>query len=437
MGIIAKTLTKGFRTCYFRNQPVHHFYGHLQAVLKDIDPSGEMGSLFAKPDSHGNAGGIGQEVEWSTDLSGEAKSFKDLTPEKQQEIAGLLSVYIEKIRKYAESKQGKTGVEKDYAEYLKAVAVSPDLNQVFVVNNKPVLVHWGFICESANHPGQGIYAGWDEFIAQVQRKASAQAAPPSAPSARPKEEPRPVEKQTPQEKKEVSPEQAAAAAAAVFAEPPEDKKEETKPKEEEKKAPIPAKKEKKKKKEEKKILACGLGDYQWVKWLAILHAIIILLLLLLRFLLPHNPMRGMGGISGMPPGLSSGGSMPSSGNLPGGGTGSGLPGGSGSGLPSGSGSGLPGGSGNNGEGKNSSKQGRHSPHICPHCGHAIDVDETGNFSSSDDSGKTSDKHGANPDNEDKIEPEKPATQDQSSSESARSRTGNAQPQPGEGNQLTD
>lgn len=128
MGLIAKTLTRGFRTCYFRNQPVHQFYGHLQAVLKDIDPTGEMNQLFAKPEFAGSSSPA--EVEWSTELSGEPVSFKDLAPEKQQEVATLLSVYIDKIRKYAESKQGKTGIEKDYADYLKAVAMSPDLNQV-------------------------------------------------------------------------------------------------------------------------------------------------------------------------------------------------------------------------------------------------------------------------------------------------------------------
>ncbi len=365
MGMIAKTLTKGFRTSFFRNQPVHQFYGHLQAVLKDIDPSGQMNSLFARPETSASNSG---EIEWSTELSGDPISFKDLPAAKQQEVAGLLSTYIEKIRAYADAKQGKTGIEKDYAEYLKAVAMSPDLNQVFVVNNRPVLVHWGFVCDSGNHPGQGIYAGWDEFIAQVQRKAE--------------KKPEPAPKPVAEKQSAPSAEQAAAAAAVFAAPPPEEKpaektnektaeKKEEKvvdKKTEEKPAPQPEKKPEKtapKKddpNQEKPLLALGLGAYRWVKWLAIVLAIIILLLLLLKILVPRNPMGGMG----MPPGMSAGGgSMPSLQDLLGG-----MPGGNG-GLPGGDGGmpGMPGGSGG--------KNGGQTPHICPHCGHSIDDHQSG------------------------------------------------------------
>ncbi|MFZ5953437.1 MAG: hypothetical protein ACOYXC_22230 [Candidatus Rifleibacteriota bacterium] len=354
MGLIAKTLTKGFRTSYFRNQPVHQFYGHLQAVLKDIDGSGQMNSLFARPASSAANEG---EMEWSTDLSGDPISFKDLTPEKQQEIAGVLSSSIEKIKNYADSKQGKTGIEKDYADYLKAVAMSPDLNQVFVINNRPVLVHWGFSCDSGNHPGQGIYAGWDEFIAQVQRKAAP--------------------KQAPAPKNQEKPDQAAAAAAVFAAPPPEpviEKHEEkivekVAEKPAEKKPDSPAKDSAPKPEAEKKpvnkandpnrekpVMALGLGIYKWVKWLAIVLAIIILLLLLLKFMLPRNPMGGMGG-------MPMGGGMPSLQDLLGGG----LPGGGG-GMPGGGG--APGGSG--GSGGQGQGQGQKGPHTCPNCGHSID-----------------------------------------------------------------
>ncbi|MEW6708852.1 MAG: hypothetical protein AB1403_03435 [Candidatus Riflebacteria bacterium] len=363
MGLIAKTLTKGFRTSYFRNQPVHQFYGHLQAVLKDIDGSGQMNSLFARPASSAANEG---EMEWSTELNGDPISFKDLSPEKQQEVAGVLSSSIEKIKNYADSKQGKTGIEKDYADYLKAVAMSPDLNQVFVINNRPVLVHWGFSCDSGNHPGQGIYAGWDEFIAQVQRKAA------------------PKRAQAP--KSQEKPDQAAAAAAVFAGPPPEaepiiekheekivekasDKPAEKKPESPAKEPPKPEEKKPVNKandpNREKPVMALGLGIYKWVKWLAIVLAIIILLLLLLKFMLPRNPM---GGMSGMP----MGGGMPSlqdllGGGMPGGG--GGMPGGGG-GMPAGGG--APGGSGGSGGSGQGQGQGQKGPHTCPHCGHSVD-----------------------------------------------------------------
>jgi outer membrane biosynthesis protein TonB len=393
MAMIAKTITKGFRTCYFRNQPVHQFYGHLQAVLKDISPGGEMKNLFARPEP---AGSGSSEMEWSTDLNGEAVSFKDLTPEKKQEIASLLSGYIDKIRKYADSKQGKTGIEKDYADYLKAVAMSPDPDQVFVINNAPVLVHWGFFCDSDKHPGQGIYAGWDEFVSQIQRKAE----PEKTAKADNPTENQP-ETQSQKADKNRSDKDQAEAAAAIFngdAEPEQktSKKEEKKEVKnqtvkreteelvkqvEQKPDPQKDKAEKEtppppvKKKKDKKVVSDGLGDYIWVKWLAIILAILILLLLLLTLLPQRSPFSGnQPGGAGMPAG---GAGMPAGGaGMPAGGAGmpaggAGMPAG-GAGMPAGD-AGMPaGGAGMPAGDAGMPAGGAGMPHVCPHCGHKIE-----------------------------------------------------------------
>lgn len=321
MAIIVKTLTRGFRTCFFRNQSVHQFYGHLQSVLREIAPGGEMDNLFARPVNAADAASSG-EIEWSTDLNGEAIKFASLSPQKQQEVAGLLGNYMEKIKQYAESRQTRTGKEKDYSDYLKAVAVSPDLNQIFLINNKPVLVHWGFLSGDGNHPGQGIYAGWDEFIAEIQRKKAIKEEPVQSKAEQPAPivlPPEPFFASEPEpaktvEEKPVEKKPAAAAVAKPeekpVVKPAEPKKEPEK--KEEKKPPVPPKKP-------KKVMACGLGDYEWVKWLAILLAIIILLLLLLRLLPPPASSSPQ-----MPPGMSSGGGGSGGGS---GGGGGGMPGG--------------------------------------------------------------------------------------------------------------
>lgn len=320
MAIIVKTLTRGFRTCFFRNQSVHNFYGHLQAVLREIAPSGEMDHLFARPVNAANAMASG-EIEWETDLSGQPVRFADLPEAKQQEVATTLASYMTRIKSYAEAKQNTTGKEKDYSNYLKAVAVSPDLNQIFMVNNKPVMVHWGFLSGDGTSAGQAIYSGWDEFIAEIQRKKA-----PAPPKKEPKPEPAPVvlppepffanepEPAKPVEKvEEVKP----AAVAQVV----KDEKPAPKPAEPEKK---PGKKEEKKPQNRpdkpKKVMALGLGTYEWVKWLAILLAIIILLLLLLRLLPPRTPQ-----FPQMPLGMSSGGGGGGGNGGGGGGNGGGAP----------------------------------------------------------------------------------------------------------------
>ena len=342
MGIIARTFTRGFRTSFFRNQPVHQFYGHLQAVLKEIAPGGELDHLFARPEFSSDGQSLPEEIEWSTSLEGEMVMFKDLSPEKQRNVADQIGRSFEKIRKYAEEKQARSQKEKDYAEYLRSVAVSPDLNQIFLVKGQPVLVHWGLICEDGRHPGQGLYSGWDEFIARIQRKAGGVSdeqpekveKPVVQPIILPPEPPPEIESvpEKPKAEKVTAAQNAAPAAPIV--------KEKAAPKPETKPAP--------EEKKPKRILACGLGDYEWVKWLAIILAIIILLLLLLRLIPPAQPA-----FPQMPPGMSMGG-----GGSGGGGSGSG-----------GSGSGGSGGGAGSGSGSGGQMPAPGSP--CPTCGHQV------------------------------------------------------------------
>ncbi|NCB37989.1 MAG: hypothetical protein EOM80_04395 [Erysipelotrichia bacterium] len=335
MGIIAKTFTRGFRISFFRNQPVHQFYGHLQAVLREISPSGELDHLFARPESVVDGQALPAEMEWSTALEGEHVMFKDLSPDKQRAAADFIGQALEKIKKYAEERHGKSGKEKDYAEYLKAVAVSPDVNQIFMIRNQPILVQWGLTCENGNHPGQGIYAGWDEFIAEIHRKAEARVAKREQivlPPEPPREEVLTSKTEQKIENNAATAPVAAAAAAASAKKTPEPQvKAASEPEPEEKKP--------------KRMLACGLGDYEWVKWLAIILAIIILLLLLLRFIPPAQSSMPQ-----LPPGMT----------LP-------LMGGAGGGGMSG---GDSGGAGDNGGSKPTPGS------ICPKCGHKVPTGES-------------------------------------------------------------
>jgi len=371
MGIIARTLTKGFRTSFFRNQPVHQFYGHLQAVLREIAPGGELDNFFARPENVIDGQTQPGEIEWSTALEGEQTMFKDLPAERQQAVADQIGRSLDRIRKYAEEKQSRTGKEKDYAEYLKSVAVSPDMNQIFIVKNQPVLVHWGFINEDGNHPGKGIYAGWDDFIAEIHRKAGKKTAEQPQPQqvVLPPEPPPYSESQPVKE-----PEKTAAAAAVATAATPAKAAEPAKPPAAKKPEAPPAPEEK-----EKRVMACGLGAYRWVKWLAIILAIIILLLLLLRFVPPPQSafpqlppgIGGMGGSGG-------GGGLGDLSDLLGGGGGGG-------------GGGLPGlGKGNGAPGGNKGGQVPAPGSTCPTCGHH--VPESGGQSTGHNQGGSNSGH---------------------------------------------
>ncbi|RCK78943.1 MAG: RNA-binding region RNP-1 [Candidatus Ozemobacter sibiricus] len=370
MGIIGTTTLRGVKPAIFRNQPVHQFYGHLQAVLREIEPGGALEHLFARPFSEGGDFGRTGEIRWMTDLTGLPVPFKELPPDQRERHARQLAEALEKIRAYSDQRASAGGKQKDYSDFLRAVAVSPDLDRVVVVDGKVVILHWGFVPEGGVDPNKVVFAGWDEFLLNVKRTAgpatvatmATAAPPPPAPApapepapeataeAAPPPPPEPTPEAKPEPKPEPKPEQKPEPKPVLKPEPKPEPKAEPKPE-----PPPPPEEEK------------DPNRYWWVKPLAIILAIIILLLLLRRMFAPRPygmgmppglgaPLAGGGGGGALPGG--GGGSLPGGGGglpggggggLPGGGGGSpgggGLPGGGGGGLPGGGGGSLPGGGG--------------------------------------------------------------------------------------------
>ncbi len=367
MSSIIKTRTQGFRVCTFRNQEVHKYYSHLQSVMRSIDSNGAYNELFAKPEIDSMAVGA-TEIEWTCSGSGKAVHISQLSESDRNRIEKKVSEAYSKIEAYIAENRSKSGKNRDYAQFLTIVGKRPDTNQIWVVNDKPVIVQWGFSDDNGLMGSSGIYSDWDSFIKDIKRE-------PEKP-----EEPVKIKEPVEEEKTEKIVETVApAASASLFAE--QEKKVE---KVEEK--PIEAKPEPKtepvKKEEDKpvanteepKTVMAGLGGYVWVKWLAIVLAIIILLLLLMRFLVPPNipnnpfgnnggpntniinPLGGNGGGAGGPGGIGGGsgagngggagaqqGGSPN-GSLSGNGQQGGAPGGSPSGISNGQQGGAPGGS---------------------------------------------------------------------------------------------
>lgn len=346
MSFIAKTSTKGFRHCVFRNQPVHNFFTHLQAVLKDISPDGQLQSLFAKPSFSESS-----DVEWFADISGKPEQLTQISTDRQAEIIKVLEENIEKIKSYAQEKIGGKGIEKDYAKFLFAIAVSPDIQQVYVINNRPVLVQWGYINESAHYDEITSKSSWDQFISQIKLHhskketkqdiksmfVSEEPSEPAKPANTIQEEVQTTEKvvktQTEKDTNEAS--QNKAVDQKTIEENSGNKQPETtqaaekteKEVQTNEEQPALAEKSDEEQKQEyntdKPIIACKMGKFIWVKFLAILLGIIILILLLLRLLAP--PMQMPQSFPGFPPGLGSdmlggGGGGPGGGEGPGGGS---------------------------------------------------------------------------------------------------------------------
>jgi|GEM_PF-6057960 len=310
MGIIATTFTKGYKPAVFKNQTVHQFYGNLQAVLREIDPSGKIQTLFAKPFFDGaNIAGAG-EVKWVTDLDGEPIKFVKLPPDKQKEIAERLAQYMNRLMEYSESRKSKTGIEKEYADYLRSMAVQPDLEMIFVVEDSPVIIHWGFIKEGKVDPSKAVFAGWEDFLTEIRLNKPA----PQQPAAPPKKE-EVIPPPPPPSPTSPAPVHQAQAQPQTQAQSQPRPQSPTQVKETKSPAPTTVNK------------PPSENKYAWVKWLAVILGILILLLLLFRYLFasPNSPFSPF--MSGFP--MSSFGGGGSGGGSGGGGKGGGGGGGEG------------------------------------------------------------------------------------------------------------
>ncbi|MBQ3643892.1 MAG: hypothetical protein II961_04770, partial [Candidatus Riflebacteria bacterium] len=328
MSSIIKTRTQGFRVYTFRNQEVHKYYSHLQSVMRSIDENGTYNELFAKPEIDSMAVGA-TEIEWTCSENGKAVHISQLPEAERNRIEKIVTDAFNKIDTYISDNRDKSGKFRDYAQFLAIVGKRPDSNQIWVINRKPIIVQWGFADENGLMGSSGIYSDWDSFIKDIKREEPQKV-----------EEPEKImEKVAPMASPSLFAEQEKSAEEVVEkpAEPPKPsdikpKEPEPKPTDKKEAAPVDT--------EEPQTVMAGLGSYVWVKWLAIVLFIIILLLLLFR-LIPRNDFGRLG---------NNGGNMGAiSGSLGGGGGDSGGQGGGvGDGNGAGNGAGGQGNNGNNG-----------------------------------------------------------------------------------------
>ena len=144
--IVIKTKIQGLKFCIFRNQIVHSFYNHLQAVIRSIDLNGFNNVIFAEPliDSINSNS---TEMDWTFHGCDKAIHYSQASKVQQDKIEKAILEIYSKIESYISENLKKTGKNRDYAQFLSIVGKPPKSNQIWIVNNKPVIVLWGFVDE--------------------------------------------------------------------------------------------------------------------------------------------------------------------------------------------------------------------------------------------------------------------------------------------------
>jgi len=180
MKMLGETSTKGFKPTVYKNQPVHSFYGNLQAVMKLVDPKNDYSELFAKPNYAGNISQAAK-IQWMTGLSGNVVPLNKLSAEMQSAICEKLIGIMGEIREFSEKRANQSGIEKDYSDFLRAIAVSAEMSNVLVADGTtPIVIHWGFIREGETDP-KAAFLGWQGFVEGLKEKVQPVIAPAPPP----------------------------------------------------------------------------------------------------------------------------------------------------------------------------------------------------------------------------------------------------------------
>lgn len=117
-------------------RPVSSFYPQLKSYISE-ELSPEIANYFAEPVLHEDDGG----VDWYTECSEQPTPLADLTKSERVAVLAVLTSWRQKLEGLAiRSKAEKPEMH----QILTLVLSEPSLQDIFVCDEKPILVNWGY-----------------------------------------------------------------------------------------------------------------------------------------------------------------------------------------------------------------------------------------------------------------------------------------------------
>lgn len=176
MKVVVETSMRGHKAAIFQNQPVHDFHNNLQAVLKEVFPDSQLQNLFAKPFSEGAKIAEASKLQWLVNSSDKPVSLLSAPEETKISAAKYLQEALANLRTYSEQRSGASGTQKQYANFLASIPLSPSLENIFVVDAMPVIVFWGFAPDASY---SSKFKGWEQLSQNLELLLTNQLPPPA------------------------------------------------------------------------------------------------------------------------------------------------------------------------------------------------------------------------------------------------------------------
>jgi hypothetical protein len=136
--LLAKTRLDEFRPLGSLGEPAYLAYPRLVAALEALGAE-DCARYFARPEPDGR----GETLSWHAPDDGPARLWTSLSEEEQRETAPRLLAIKEQLSQLCSVREAVAATD-GIARLLRSAAVSPGLEHLYVVGERPVLTAWGF-----------------------------------------------------------------------------------------------------------------------------------------------------------------------------------------------------------------------------------------------------------------------------------------------------
>jgi hypothetical protein len=136
---IANTKRSGLSVVRVDRNKLDTLYYQLIDIVQDGNLGDDYVNFFAKPKDVTSE----KSIDWYTELTGTAVSFKDLSPEEAKATSEKFKAMVGKLTEYSEALRAKG--DRSSADLIKSALNIPNENYLVKVGDNVVMTCWGFL----------------------------------------------------------------------------------------------------------------------------------------------------------------------------------------------------------------------------------------------------------------------------------------------------
>lgn len=137
---IATTDRSGLTLAQVGGNDIYKMLPQVQSVIELGQLGEDYALLFSEPVENGRM------IDWYSERDGRPVQAISLPPEERKEVLTQLRQMLEKLHEYSISLRAQTSNQtyRNYADIIEKAVTLPDVDSIYAIDGKPILVNWGF-----------------------------------------------------------------------------------------------------------------------------------------------------------------------------------------------------------------------------------------------------------------------------------------------------